>query len=704
MTKITELTTKVTNGGTSERGRLSADEYNTLLTTVQSHEESIASLEVSTIKNCGYFLTAEALQQAYPKAGAGSKAYVGANHPYAIYLWDDSALAWVDSGATGGEENVKLEDYYTKTETDEKLTRLESFCGAIQKNEIAQHLFTTPYVAQTISQTFSIGQKLSFVFRSANNSCQLTIKLLHGDNEVATLTNTLSADKITTVEYNVDKDVDAIRLYSDANGSLIIYEYIESEVSIIEQFTEVFSKLDELGEGISDVTIRNNKELFLSPYSASLYNIKPLVKGDIVYVSFISSQESCQLTMKLLYNNTEVATLINSLSVSKRTTIKVKLIEDANYLRVFSSANGSILIDKVQTTEQITSIREPIKDINGVAGEAMLRNNMQYVGTTPFMKMVYLDNNYKFFSVANIQRIIDAMYEADLHFLELGFDGSGGGLSFKLNDMSFIFRGENFVIPIETDFGKYLTEEDMRTIIAYARSNDIEIVASLNSPGHMFSLLKSFPQYKYKDSDNALDLDSEEACEWALALMEKYVSWFAAEGCKYINMGCDEFYNIENGYVNLFSNKQFRYAQYINDLVNMAARYRFVVLSWNDALCVKDSAYPFINRGIVVSYWKKRDNWASPSFLSAQGYKLINSSEDLYWVANGYQAADSMFENFQPTEFNGGDIVAEPIGAKFCVWIGRREEPALNDEGAAITNAILPKIALFGQRLKTLGL
>lgn len=145
MTKITDLTTKVTNGGTSERGRLSADEYNTLLTTVQSQEESIASLlttvqsqeesiaslEESTIKNCGYFSTLEALQQAYPKAGAGSKAYVGSYFPYDIYLWDSSTMTWVRTNYKGGDESLDLEDYYTK---DEQLIREELIVTQIQGN------------------------------------------------------------------------------------------------------------------------------------------------------------------------------------------------------------------------------------------------------------------------------------------------------------------------------------------------------------------------------------------------------------------------------------------------------------------------------------------------------------------------------------------------------------------------------------------
>lgn len=88
-------------------------------------DTSVESLKDATVKNCGYFSTLEALQQSYPKAGAGSKAYVGASYPYAIYLWDDSALVWVDSGATGGEENVELGDYYTKNEMNEEFAKVD---------------------------------------------------------------------------------------------------------------------------------------------------------------------------------------------------------------------------------------------------------------------------------------------------------------------------------------------------------------------------------------------------------------------------------------------------------------------------------------------------------------------------------------------------------------------------------------------------
>lgn len=76
----------------------------------------LAKLGASTYKNKGYFATAESLVNSYPTASAGSIAYVGSSYPYAIYMWNGS---WVDSGETGGNENVALGDYYTKEETKE---------------------------------------------------------------------------------------------------------------------------------------------------------------------------------------------------------------------------------------------------------------------------------------------------------------------------------------------------------------------------------------------------------------------------------------------------------------------------------------------------------------------------------------------------------------------------------------------------------
>ena len=79
-------------------------------------------------RNKGYYKDVQRLKESHPVATEGSKAYVGENFPYAIYLWDTTTSTWQDSGVTGGEENVPLGDFYTKAETDEKLT---TFIGGI---------------------------------------------------------------------------------------------------------------------------------------------------------------------------------------------------------------------------------------------------------------------------------------------------------------------------------------------------------------------------------------------------------------------------------------------------------------------------------------------------------------------------------------------------------------------------------------------
>lgn len=81
--------------------------------------QEIDKLKQATYKNKGYFKTLAQLQDAYPTAGIGSKAYVGTNYPYAIYIWESGG--WTDSGETGGDESLDLSQYYTKEEVEQRL-------------------------------------------------------------------------------------------------------------------------------------------------------------------------------------------------------------------------------------------------------------------------------------------------------------------------------------------------------------------------------------------------------------------------------------------------------------------------------------------------------------------------------------------------------------------------------------------------------
>lgn len=64
------------------------------------------------------------MKTAYPSAHVGDYAYIGTAYPFYIWKWNGSS--WGNTGNTGGDQDVNLENYYNKTDTDAKLSELDS--------------------------------------------------------------------------------------------------------------------------------------------------------------------------------------------------------------------------------------------------------------------------------------------------------------------------------------------------------------------------------------------------------------------------------------------------------------------------------------------------------------------------------------------------------------------------------------------------
>lgn len=74
--------------------------------------QAITRLDNATTRNKGYYLTADALNEAFPTAMSGSIAYVGRVFPFDIYRWNGTK--WEYSGDKGGSEEVNLANYTTQ--------------------------------------------------------------------------------------------------------------------------------------------------------------------------------------------------------------------------------------------------------------------------------------------------------------------------------------------------------------------------------------------------------------------------------------------------------------------------------------------------------------------------------------------------------------------------------------------------------------
>ncbi len=247
-----------------------------------------------------------------------------------------------------------------------------------------------------------------------------------------------------------------------------------------------------------------------------------------------------------------------------------------------------------------------------------------------FYRIVHLDCGRKYFSVENIKKLIDVMALYGYNQLQLAF--GNGGCRFLLNNMdlsydSFTMAGETVKANITAgnekfnSDGRYLTQSDMDTIIEYAKSKGIAIVPMLNMPGHMDWLQKSFSNYV---SGASLKIENTEACNFAYALLQKYVDYFKKKGCEFFHFGADESGHEGTDMTNFLS----KCAEIITT-AGMTPR------AFNDATNVAT-----MPTSVQITYWHKESGSKYASAL-ASSYEMINTHGRWYYVIKAGSEAGS---------------------------------------------------------------
>lgn len=315
-------------------------------------------------------------------------------------------------------------------------------------------------------------------------------------------------------------------------------------------------------------------------------------------------------------------------------------------------------------------------------------------GQTDFMKVVHLDAGRKYFSVDSIKKIIDNASADGYNYLELGVGNDG--LRFLLNDMSVtadsktysseavsnaIHAGNEAYYNFDTD---ELTQSEMDEIISYADKKGISIIPLINSPGHMDAILSAANSLtgttcSYNGSARTIDVTNKTAVAFTQALIQKYVDYFAGKGCKYFNMGADEYANDvytsgSMGFGNLQTNKKYdKFVDYVNQMAAMIKKANMTPMAFNDGIYFNNNTSSgTFDKDIVISYWS--NGWdgykpASASKLASMGFKLINTHGDYYWVLgkSNAQCSAEKASGFNYKAFQGGTI-DNPVGAMFCIW------------------------------------
>ncbi len=329
----------------------------------------------------------------------------------------------------------------------------------------------------------------------------------------------------------------------------------------------------------------------------------------------------------------------------------------------------------------------------------------------------FLDCGRKYYSPDWIKDMIREISWSNMNAIYIHFSEEMG---FRLESKTYpwLAGGDNTLCiggasyGVAADNGKYITQDEMREIAAVAKLYHVEIIPSLDSPGHMNYAVKKYnakygtdignyyhynggtaivqgsgPEPAQKNYSRGIDISNTKAVTFAKNLYAEYASFFKELGCTKFDIGGDELLGWGTSLDSVSKWKQLdhwkAYAQkrsknsnavaydafmyYMNDIYDLVKSYGYTsIRMWNDdALRSADTGWKQVvtlNPGMEIQYWtptansEKNNIW---TYLNA-GYRAYNFLNDYNYYVLG-QAHDGtgyagitpqrIYENWAPNIF-----------------------------------------------------
>jgi hypothetical protein len=306
-----------------------------------------------------------------------------------------------------------------------------------------------------------------------------------------------------------------------------------------------------------------------------------------------------------------------------------------------------------------------------------------------FIKGLHLDCGRKYFSVANIKKLLDEMHTAKLNTFQIYFSDNEG-FRFGLDDMNITVNGVVYDASIAlgdgkapTDgSGKWLTQAEMDDIISYAEAYNIEVVPAFDMPGHFGAIRSHFNDDKFKET-------TEHGRAFMCELLKKYASYFASKGCRYFNICGDET-----------SISAELYEKFMSKAIYEICKLNMTPLFYNDSVCSDGYYSPYLNNGGIVLGWIRRTGQAAYNTIDRCGYRMINAkASPYYWVLNEDAKADDLVDRIRNSdifEMADGSKMYNIVGAMYHIWCDIANLHGA-DEGDRIVTETTDCIAAFGE-------
>lgn len=349
----------------------------------------------------------------------------------------------------------------------------------------------------------------------------------------------------------------------------------------------------------------------------------------------------------------------------------------------------------------------------------------------PLYKILHIDAGRKYTSLASLKTMVDYVAINGMNQIDL-YLSDNQGLRFGVTDSNgnFIISANGTTYDLTPALGYYdnsaaepskstdkinnwLSPAEMKELILYAAAKGVDIVPSINMPGHMAAILQgsgderisAFGKTFWSQSESthysneSLDMGNVEAVNFALALLDAYCRYFNgitdANGnplVKYFSIAADEYgQDLEHfawggsGFGTAYMNANDEYGdlvQFLNRAGNVIKSYGMTPRAFNDAF-LSDGNTNAAALGLDTDYqlyywgggWGGMKN-AAPDVLNDNGFKVINCNSNYYYICchGGHYGSyidtvEAIRNNpFELKTFATGAVSFNPAGAMFCIW------------------------------------
>lgn len=304
------------------------------------------------------------------------------------------------------------------------------------------------------------------------------------------------------------------------------------------------------------------------------------------------------------------------------------------------------------------------------------------------VRSFHLDLARKYFTKDWIISMIKDLSYQNISSIQIHFSENEG---FRLESSVLESKIPGFEYPSNG----YYTKEDMKEIIDVAKKYHIEVIPSLDTPGHLGYVLNQIESKTGKDysvrnlfpSDSRRNqtfniFESEEAQTFLLEMIDEFAKFFSENGSTRMNIGGDEF--LAN--FTSMNNEQYQtLMSFFNKASETVKKYGMKARAWNDGLLVQGYDGYKLDPDIEVCYWGLGKGSAPVKDFLENGNKLVNYVDAYmyyalspWWMNNANPKGEKVYKEWEPGKMNGlpGGVSQDfeypypnqLLGASYALW------------------------------------